>query len=76
MARYRIYVLDSDDRVANLVEREMEDDAAAMNAAELLRGDFSAAEVWREGDLVTRTGASFTPFHTSSRLARPRLRQV
>ena len=76
MARYRIYVLDGDDQVANLVEREMVDDAAATNAAEVLRGDSPAAEVWRGVDLVTRTGASFAPFHTPPRPARPRLRQV
>ncbi|MBV8681294.1 MAG: hypothetical protein JO111_00365 [Caulobacteraceae bacterium] len=76
MTSYRIYVLDSDDHVASVVEREMDSDAAAMNAAEALRGDSSAAEVWRGVDLITRTGASFTPFHTSSQLNRPREPQV
>lgn len=74
MARYRIYVLDSDDRVASLVEREMDNDADAMSAAEAMRGESSAAEVWLGPDLITRTGASFAPFHTASGFRRPRLR--
>ena len=76
MTNYRIYLLDSDDRVAALVEREMESDAAAMHAAEALRGDSSAAEVWRGTELVTRTGALFTPFNTSRSPGRPSFRRV
>ncbi|HEY2050954.1 MAG TPA: hypothetical protein VGH03_16570 [Caulobacteraceae bacterium] len=64
MPSYRIYVLDSDDRIASVVERDLEDDAAATLVAETLRGDFSAAEVWRGADLVVRTGALFAPFNT------------
>jgi hypothetical protein len=70
MASYRIYVLDAEDRIASVVERELQDDATATVAAEALRGDFSAAEVWRGADLVVRTGALFAPFNTSQGVSR------
>jgi len=76
MVSYRIYLLDSDDRVAAVVEREMESDAAATRAAEALRGEASAVEVWRGAELVTRTGAVFAPFGASQDLSRPDLRRV
>ena len=76
MTSYRIYLLDSDDRIAAVVEREMESDDAAMHAAEALRGDSSAAEVWRGAELVTRTGALFTPFDTSRSPSRSSFRRV
>lgn len=76
MTSYRIYLLDSDDRIAAVVEREMESDDAAMHAAEALRGDSPAAEVWRGAELVTRTGALFTPFDTSRSVSRPSFRRV
>ena len=76
MARYRIYVLDSDDRIAVVVEREIESDAAATRAAEALRGDSSAAEVWRGADLVARTGAVFAPFNAPRSPNRSQLRRA
>ncbi|HEY1926042.1 MAG TPA: hypothetical protein VGG92_01125 [Caulobacteraceae bacterium] len=76
MVSYRIYVLDSEDRVAAVVEREMESDAAATRAAEALRGDAPAAEVWRGAELVSRTGAVFAPFAASQDLSRSDLRRV
>jgi hypothetical protein len=76
MASYRIYVLDSDDRVAAVVERDMESDAAATRAAETLRGDSFAAEVWRGAELVARTGAVFAPFGASQASSRSELRRV
>ena len=76
MTSYRIYVLDSDDQVSRVVERDMDNDAAATNAAEALRGDSPAAEVWRGGDLVTRTGALFAPFETPRSRPRAPLSQV
>jgi hypothetical protein len=76
MASYRIYVLDSDDRIAATVEREIENDAAATRAAEALRGDCSAAEVWRGAELVTRTGAVFAPFNTPRSPRRPQFRRA
>ena len=76
MASYRIYVLDSDDRIAAVVEREIENDVAATRAAEALRGDSSAAEVWRGAELVTRTGALFAPFDTPRSIPRSQLRRA
>jgi hypothetical protein len=76
MARYRIYVLDGEDRVAALFEQEIDDDVAAGLAAEALRGDHPAAEVWRGADLVTRTGSVFSPFDqpmSATARTRPRL---
>jgi hypothetical protein len=68
MANYRIYVLDGEERIAVMVERDIESDADAAQAAEILRGNRSAAEVWRGADLVSRTGAVFTPFNEPSSL--------
>jgi hypothetical protein len=76
MANYRIYVLDSEDRIAAVIERDMENDAAATRAAEALRGNSSAAEVWRGADLVSRTGAVFAPFQTPRSPNRSQLRRA
>lgn len=76
MASYRIYLLDSEDRIAAIVERDLESDAAATRAAEALRGNSSAAEVWRGADLVTRTGALFAPFDVPTSPKRSQLRQA
>jgi hypothetical protein len=76
MASYRIYLLDSEDRIAAIVERDLESDAAATRAAEALRGNSSAAEVWRGADLVTRTGALFAPFDVPRSPKRSQLRQA
>jgi hypothetical protein len=62
MATYRIYLLDPEDRVTSVEERDFESERAAAQAAEARLPGGAAAEVWREADLIFRAGAVFSPF--------------
>lgn len=56
MNTYRIYVLDPEDRVADIVETRFPDDRRALEAAEDLSVGQYAAEVWAGERLVARLG--------------------
>ncbi|HWF01773.1 MAG TPA: hypothetical protein VG248_18385 [Caulobacteraceae bacterium] len=66
MATYRIYLLEAGDVVSDVIERTLEDDRTAAAVCERLREGRLAAEVWRGDTLVARTGATFSPFTSSS----------
>lgn len=56
MTSYRIYVLNPQDRIADLIEAVFETDAAALRRAETALGHGYAAEVWQGERLVARLG--------------------
>lgn len=68
MARYRIYLLDGADRVDAIFHRDFASDDDAQSFAEGLRAGHAAAEVWLGGELIARTGVSFTPFASKEAL--------
>lgn len=53
---YRIYVLNSQDRTADLIEAAFESDQAALTRAEAAMDGRYAAEIWRGECLVARLG--------------------
>lgn len=60
MARYRIYVLDDEDRVAAELEQGFPSEGAALICAEVARIGSYAVEVWRGDLLVRRLGGPLT----------------
>lgn len=60
MKTYRIYVLTSQDDVADVVENPFADDRAALETAEDLSAGQYAAEVWAGERLVARLGGEFS----------------
>ena len=60
MGRYRIYVLDAEDRVAAELEQGFPSERAALVCAEVARIGQYAAEVWRGERLVRRLGGPLT----------------
>lgn len=60
MRRYRIYVLNPQDRVALSSEREFACDNDALAHAERNRDGYYAVEVWRGPQLVGRLGGEFS----------------
>jgi hypothetical protein len=56
MARYRIYLLDGEDKIAGELEAPFVSDAAALVCAEVARIGQYAAEVWTGARLVERLG--------------------
>lgn len=60
LSRYRIYVLTPQERISDARECEYEDDQAALAAAQVLRGDRYAVEIWSGERLVDRIGAEFS----------------
>lgn len=59
MMKYRLYVLNSQERVADTRERAFVDDREALAAAEAARRDAYAVEVWAGERLVGRLGGEF-----------------
>ncbi|HPA40021.1 MAG TPA: hypothetical protein PLV04_14830 [Phenylobacterium sp.] len=59
MNRYRIYVLNPQERISDAQEGEYPDDQAALTAAADLCGDRFAVEVWSGERLVDRLGGEF-----------------
>jgi hypothetical protein len=58
MPRYRIYLLDQEDRVAAELEERFPSDGAALVCAEIARIGQYAAEVWKGERLVRRLGGA------------------
>jgi hypothetical protein len=58
MSRYRIYLLDTKDRVAAELEEGFANDRAALVCAEIARIGQYAAEVWKGERLIGRLGGA------------------
>ena len=58
MSRYRIYLLDTKDRVAAELEEGFASDGAALVCAEIARIGQYAAEVWKGERLIGRLGGA------------------
>lgn len=56
MSRYRIYLLDGEDRIAAELEERFASERAAVVCAEMARSGQYAAEVWTGERLVERLG--------------------
>ena len=59
MMKYRLYLLNSQERVDDTRERAYPDDREALAAAEAERKDAYAVEVWTGQRLVGRLGGEF-----------------
>ena len=57
---YRLYVLNSQDRVSRSEEDQFEDDRLALMRAEIVRQDSYAVEVWKGQTLVGRIGGAYS----------------
>ena len=57
---YRIYVLNTQDRIAKSSEQEFASDIDALAHAENVRAGYYAAEVWDGPRLVNRLGGEFS----------------
>lgn len=60
MTPYRIYVLTAQERISDAREADYADDQAALEAAQALKGDRFAVEVWTGERLVERIGGEFS----------------
>jgi hypothetical protein len=60
MNTYRIYVLNAEDRVAEIVENNFDGDRQALETAEDLSAGQYAAEVWDGERLVARLGGELS----------------
>ena len=60
MSRYRIYVLNAQERIARSWEVDCLADGDALVRAETARAGHYAAEVWTGGRLVERLGGEFS----------------
>ncbi|WP_304217902.1 hypothetical protein [Phenylobacterium aquaticum] len=60
LSPYRIYVLTPQERISDAQEADYADDQAALDAAQALKGDRFAAEVWSGERLVRRIGGEFS----------------
>jgi hypothetical protein len=56
---YRLYVLNGQDRVADALEGQFEDDGRALMRAEAVRQGAYAVEVWKGHTLVGRIGGPY-----------------
>jgi hypothetical protein len=59
MRNYRLYVLNSQERVDDARERTFSDDREALAAGEAARQGAYAVEVWADQRLVARLGGEF-----------------
>lgn len=59
MMKYRLYILNSQERVADARERAFVNDREALAAAEAARQNNYAVEVWAGERLVGRLGGEF-----------------
>jgi len=60
MTRYRLYVLNRHDAIAEAIEDQFEDDRRALAQAEAVRHNNFAVEVWSGPRLVGRIGGAYS----------------
>jgi len=60
MAAYRTYLLDGDEHVRQVIEKEIVNDRVALRGALKLAAKHAAVEVWQGSRLVIRVGAEFS----------------
>lgn len=60
MNSYRLYLLNRQERIAEALVREHQNDEDALQGAARLKGEHHAIEIWQGARLVGRLGGEFS----------------